>query len=132
MIAAIAAAIVVAVGGWMAVRATARPRIMVSNPAVDFGPIAERETIRLEVRNMGRAPLRVLALTTSCGCTKAQIGASVIAAGGAEGLSITFDPVAHGPQTGPARHTVYIRTNDAHAPESEIEVRAVVLKHPSP
>src|SRR5574341_1160156 len=49
-----------------------------------------------------------------------------VAAGGVATLAITFDPVAHGPVAGPARHAVYLRTNDPRTPEAEIEVRAVV------
>jgi hypothetical protein len=129
---AVAAAVVVVGAGWVAARAAARPRIVISAPSVDFGSVAERKTSHLTVRNAGRAPLRVLTITTSCGCTTAQIGATEITAGASTELSITFDPLAHGPQAGPAQHAVYIRTNDPRTPEAEIEVRAVVVKGPSP
>jgi hypothetical protein len=115
-------------GGWVAWTATARPQIVVRPPTVDFGQVTERRTRILEVRNAGRAPLRVLAVTASCGCTTPQIGDATVAPGGTTTLSITFDPVAHGPQGGPARHAVYVRTNDPRVPETEIEVRAVVIK----
>ena len=117
-----------AAGGWAGWTATARPRVVVAPPAVDFGPITGRRTLAVEVRNDGRAPLRVLAVTTSCGCTTATVGAMLIGPRDATSLSITFDPVAHGPQPGPARHAVYVRTNDPGAPETEVEVRAVVVK----
>jgi hypothetical protein len=128
----VAAAAVVLAAGWLAVRAAARPRIVISARSVDFGSVAERGTSHLTVRNTGRAPLRVLAITTSCGCTTAQIGATEIGAGASTELSITFDPIAHGPQAGPAQHAVYIRTNDPRVPEAEIEVRAIVVKGTSP
>lgn len=114
--------------GWMAWTATARPRIIVEPPAVDFGRVTEQRTRTLEIRNEGRAPLQVLAVTASCGCTIPRVGDMTVAPGRATTLSITFDPVAHGPQGGPARHSVYVRTNDPRVPEAEIEVRAVVMK----
>ena len=122
------AAALLAVGGWAVWTATARPQIVVTPSSVDFGPIAERRIIQVEVRNAGRAPLRVLAVTSSCGCTVPAIGATTVAPRTATRLAITFDPVAHGPQAGPARHAVYVRTNDPRTPEVEIEVKAVVLK----
>jgi hypothetical protein len=123
----IAAALVVG-GGWATWTATARPQIVVATSSVDFGPIAERRTMQVEVRNTGRAPLQVLAVTSSCGCTTPAIGATTLAPRATTHLAITFDPVAHGPQAGPATHAVYVRTNDPRTPEVEIAVTAVVLK----
>lgn len=108
--------------------ASARPAIRLDPSAVDFGPLAKRMTRTVVVHNAGRAPLRVLAVSSSCGCTTAAIEANTLAPGGSAPLEITFDPVAHGPQPGPVRHAVYLRTNDPRKPEAEIEVRAVVLK----
>lgn len=124
----ITAVVILAGGGWIAWTSTARPRIVIVPSAVDFGPIAERNTRHVEVRNAGRAPLRVLAVTSSCGCTVPAIGATTVAPRRTTHLAITFDPVAHGPQAGPARHAVYVRTDDPRTPEVEIEVSAVVLK----
>jgi len=108
--------------------ASARPVIRLDPSAVDFGPLAGRVTKAVVVRNAGRAPLRVLAVSSSCGCTTAAITMSVVPARGTARLEITFDPAAHGSEAGPARHAVYVRTDDPRTPEVEIEVRAVVLK----
>jgi hypothetical protein len=111
--------------------ASARPALRLEPAVLDFGPLAERMTKAVVVRNAGRAPLRVLAVSSSCGCTTAAITTSVVPPRSAARLEITFDPAAHGPQPGPARHAVYVRTNDQRTPEAEIEVRAVVLKEPA-
>jgi hypothetical protein len=113
---------------WAAWQATAHPRIAVAPSAVDFGPVTERKTRTIEVRNSGRATLQILAVTSSCGCTIPAIDATALAPRSATHLTITFDPAAHGPQAGPARHSVYLRTNDPRVPETEIEVRAIVVK----
>ncbi len=126
---AIAAVLVIAAGSiWGARIATRHPSIALNPRVVDFGPLVTRATRTVAVSNTGRAPLRVLTISTSCGCTTAAIDATTVAPGGAATLAITFDPVAHGPVAGPARHAVYLRTNDPRTPEAEVEVRAVVVK----
>ena len=129
LIAAGAAAVLIATAAFWAVwTAAAHPALRLEPSVVDFGPLAQRATRTIEVRNDGRAPLRVLGISTSCGCTTAVISASVLRARGGARLEITFDPAAHGPIPGPARHAVYVRTDDPKTPEAEVEVRAVVLK----
>jgi hypothetical protein len=123
-----AVAVLLAAGAWTAWTLTARPEIVVARTSVDFGRITERRSQDVEVRNAGRAPLRVLAISSSCGCTTARIDATVLAPRTGTRLAITFDPAAHGPDPGPAQHAVYLRTNDGRTPETEIEVRAVVVK----
>ncbi len=112
---------------WTGLRA-APPRIAVSSASVEFGPIGSRAERTVQVRNLGRAPLVITAISSSCGCTTARIGKQELAPGEGADLTITFDVKAHGPQTGPAEHAVYLRTNDPKRPEVEIEVRAVVLE----
>ncbi|MDR7521563.1 MAG: DUF1573 domain-containing protein [Armatimonadota bacterium] len=128
-IALLAAGAVVAAGVvWLGQTAGGRPALVLETTAVDFGPLRERSTRFVELRNAGRKPLYILAISSSCGCTTAEADATVLVPGATARLAITFDPVAHGPQTGPARHAVYLRTNDVRAPEIEVEVRAVVLE----
>ncbi len=125
----IPAALIIAVGVlWAARTMTARPSIVLDATTVDFGPLAVRATKVVMVRNAGRAPLRIVAISTSCGCTTAAIERTMLAPNSAGTLAITFDPSAHGPEPGPARHAVYLRTNDPRIPEVEIGVRAVVIK----
>jgi len=129
LIVAGAAGVLIALASFWAVwTSAARPALRLEPPVVDFGPLAQRATRIIQVRNDGRAPLRVLGISTSCGCTTAVISMSVLQARGGARLEITFDPAAHGPVPGPARHAVYVRTDDPKTPEAEIEVRAVVLR----
>jgi hypothetical protein len=130
------AAGLLAAGGaaWAVWNYTARPAIALDPTALDFGPLAAPmvKTRTVVVRNAGRAPLRIAAISSSCGCTTGKMDVTVLSSGGAAQLTVTFDTAAHGPQTGPARHAVYLRTNDPRNPEVEIEVRAVVLKGGTP
>lgn len=130
------AAGLLAAGGaaWAVWIYAARPAIALDPTALDFGPLSAPmvKTRTVEVRNTGRAPLRIEAISSSCGCTTGKMDATVISPGRAAQMRVTFDTVAHGPQTGPARHAVYLRINDPRNPEVEIEVRAVVSKGGSP
>lgn len=133
-VAAVLAAAVLLVGALLAVarRGPPHPTVALDPAAVDFGEVSATASRTILVRNIGRAPLQVLAVSTSCGCTTAAVDPSTIPPRGAGRLTVTFDPVAHGPETGPARHAVYVRTNDPRTPEAELEVRAVVVKGSSP
>lgn len=124
----LAALTMAAAGLWAARTATARPSVVLETTTVDFGPVAAPATKTVVVRNVGRAPLRVLGISTSCGCTTATIESTLMEPGSTARLTIIFDPVAHGPTPGPARHAVYLRTNDPRVPEAEVGVRAVVVK----
>ncbi|MBM3469978.1 MAG: DUF1573 domain-containing protein [Armatimonadetes bacterium] len=130
----VAGLLVVGGAAWAVWIYTARPAIALDPITLDFGhlsaPMVKTRTV--VVRNIGRAPLRIEAISSSCGCTTGKMDATVISAGRAAQMRVAFDTVAHGPQTGPARHAVYLRTNDPRNPEVEIEVRAVVLKGGSP
>ncbi|MDQ7840441.1 MAG: DUF1573 domain-containing protein [bacterium] len=130
------AAVLLAAGGaaWAVWAYTARPAIALDPTTLDFGPLSAPmvKTRTVIVRNSGRAPLRIAAISSSCGCTTGKMDATVVFPGGATQLHVTFDTVAHGSQTGPARHAVYLRTNDPRNPEVEIEVRALILKGGAP
>jgi len=111
-------------------REPSHPAVALDPVAVDFGEVSAAASRTVLVRNLGRAPLQILSVSTSCGCTTAAIDRPTIPVRGAGQLTVTFDPVAHGPEAGPARHAVYLRTNDPRTPEVELEVRAVVVKEP--
>jgi cytochrome c-type biogenesis protein len=77
-------------------------------------------------------------VTTSCGCTKAQVADEKIEPGQTTTVKIIFDARSHvgerkTPQETPEAvvHAVYLRTNDPQRPEVEIEIRAQLIS-PSP
>jgi hypothetical protein len=115
-------------GGVVLWREAARPRVAVEPATVDFGRVRGRATRTVMVHNRGWTALRVLAVSSSCGCTTPAIEAWSLAPRRATRLAITFDAAAHGPQGGPARHAIYLRTNDPSRPEVEVDVRAWVLR----
>lgn len=107
------------------------PRIGVAPASYDFGQVGpEPVTTVFSVRNEGRGPLRIESVTTSCGCTTAQLATDNIAPGQAADLTVTFDPQAHAGATGKFVRFVYLRTNDPQAAEVEVQITATVNENP--
>lgn len=106
------------------------PEIVLERSEMDIGEITNGEvrTINIEVRNTGEGDLIIEAVTTSCGCTTAQIEPMTISPGGKGVLDITYDSGAHGPDiTGPVIRQVFIASNDPNAPEVEFRFTAEVV-----
>jgi hypothetical protein len=110
----------------------AAPQVAVSPTGYDFGPIGpEPVTTVFTVRNEGDGPLQIESVSTSCGCTTAQIEAQTIAPGTSAALTVTFDPQAHAGSVGQFVRYVYLRTDDPARPEVELEIRADVIENPA-
>lgn len=108
------------------------PRIEVAPASYDFGQIgSEPVSTVFNIRNEGSGPLQIDSITTSCGCTTAQLGADTIAPSQAADLTVTFDPQAHPGSTGKFVRFVYLRTNDPQAAEVEVQITALVTDNPA-
>lgn len=102
----------------------ATPEIELAESQTDLGavPNGEIRTFEIPVRNLGGGELVIEAVSTSCGCTTADITPSVIPAGENGLLTIRFDSGAHGPdELGPVMRQIFIASNDPD--EAEIEFR---------
>ncbi|MDP2650086.1 MAG: DUF1573 domain-containing protein [bacterium] len=108
----------------------------------DFGEISifggTVETV-FTLKNEGTEDVVIKSGTTSCGCTTAEIGGMqfgmhddiarpfTIAAGETAEMTVTFDPLAHGPSgVGLAERLVYLKTNSNVTPELEVRIKALV------
>lgn len=113
--------------GWLG----GNPQIAVSPATFDFGPINPNDpvTTTFAVSNQGSGALQIDSVTTSCGCTTAQISRQSIEPNSAADLSVTFDPQVHAGATGEFVRYVYLRTNDPNNPEFEVEIRAEVVEN---
>ncbi len=104
------------------------PTIAVGRTSLDLGEIPQR-AVQTDVRvaNVGRGTLRILAVKTSCGCTRAWVSDSVLAPGGATTLTVHYDPTAIvPPDSGRVQRGVYLLSNDPLRPEIEFALSAVV------
>lgn len=107
-----------------------RPTLAVVPATYDFGEIAADVpvTTTLRVANTGRGELSISGVTTSCGCTTAQLEETVLAPGAATDLTVTFDPQAHPGLYGPLLRMVYLQSNDPAQPEIEVPVHVTILE----
>ncbi|MFQ6090456.1 MAG: DUF1573 domain-containing protein, partial [Candidatus Bipolaricaulia bacterium] len=110
-----------------------RPQIAVEPERYDLGRVSMAEGVvsrSFNLRNEGEADLVITGITTSCGCTTAQLVVQgmespifgmhdnpewswVLSPGESGELRVFFDPAHHGPEgTGPFTRFVLIESND--------------------
>ena len=107
------------------------PEAVVSPANYNFGEVGpEPVTTTFAVSNSGDGPLQIKRVTTSCGCTTAEISSQTVAPGQSADLTVTFDPQAHAGAVGQMVRFVYLRTNDPAAAEVEIQISANVVENP--
>ncbi|MBI4992688.1 MAG: DUF1573 domain-containing protein [Candidatus Magasanikbacteria bacterium] len=86
----------------------------------------------LQVKNTGGKPVKILRLSTSCGCTKAVMDEKdkEIAPGQTVKIEVTFDPAVHKDDTdvGEIKRVIYIGTDEPGNPEIEAKFNAIVIK----
>ncbi len=93
----------------------------------DMGTIVKGElgVADLVVRNIGEDPLTILAVSTSCGCTKATLTPMTIPAGGQGKLYIEYDSTAHESDVGRIDRSVFVSSDDPD--EDEVQIRFTVF-----
>lgn len=108
--------------------------VSISLSSIDFGDIDQNGGIvskDIAVTNDGNQSLTINRISTSCGCTTAQMDTSPLEAGETRTLTIRFDPMAHPDQSGPITRAVYLQTSDPKQPEVEINIVGNVMKDKS-
>jgi hypothetical protein len=103
-------------------------QVELSATEYDFGTIPNDKPVSqtFEVRNRGRGQLEILGVSTSCGCTSAEVSKRRLARGETAQLEVTYDPLAHDGATGRFMRIVYIRSNDPDVPEATLTIRVTV------
>ena len=77
--------------------------VVVAPPSFDFGDILQsngKVSTIFTVTNSGAEALKINRLSTSCGCTTAEMDLSDFAPGESRELKVTFDPQVHEDQFG--------------------------------
>jgi Protein of unknown function (DUF1573) len=105
-------------------------RIDLSTAEFDFGDVPTIRPVShtFQVRNVGQGALEITGVSTSCGCTTAEVGSRRLAPGGVTDLTVTFDPQAHGGAAGYFMRQVYVRSNDPDTPEATLTIRVTVVE----
>ena len=88
------------------------------------GPVSHA----FQVRNVGRGPLEISGVSTSCGCTSAEISDLRLRPGETTDLLVTYDPLAHDGATGQFLRLVYVRSDDPDTPEASLTLRVTVVE----
>lgn len=103
-------------------------QVELSASEYDFGTIPNDKAVSqtFELRNVGRGKLEILGVSTSCGCTTAELSKRQLGPGETAELTVTYDPLAHDGATGRFMRIVYIRSDDPDVPEATLTVRVTV------
>ncbi len=84
--------------------------------------------MEVKIENTGGRPLVIEAVTTSCGCTEAEVEPKTLEAGSSGVLQIRYDSGAHGPDfRGVVERQIFIASNDPEQREILLTVRAMVV-----
>ena len=105
-----------------------QPDIVLPETNFNFGLIGAKDVVEQTfiVRNEGDAPLTISRAYTTCGCTTAEISASVIPPGKLATVRIIFDAGFHDAAGQTVRRGVILENNDPMQPQAEIWVQASV------
>jgi hypothetical protein len=109
---------------------TAPGEIALNTAEFDFGTIPNTKPVSqvFQVRNVGRGELEITGVSTSCGCTTAEVDDHQLAPGEAANLKVSYDPQAHGGATGEFMRLVYVRSDDPDTPETALTIRVTVVE----
>ncbi len=106
-------------------------QVMVEPAEVSYGDIFQaggKVSATVVVSNVGESPLELDRISTSCGCTTADMDMTDMPPGESRDMTITFDPSVHPDQFGRIVRVVYLQTSDPDSPETEIDVTGNVIK----
>lgn len=105
------------------------PKIQVMPSSYNFGDIPSKAVNHtFVVKNIGTSPLEIRRVSTSCGCTSAEISKETIFPNQEANLFVKFDPnLMEEKVEGEVLRIVYIKSNDPEQPEIEVELRANVM-----
>ncbi|MGC8839393.1 MAG: DUF1573 domain-containing protein [Anaerolineae bacterium] len=105
-------------------------RIELSTKEADLGAVPNTAPVSrtFEVRNVGQGWLEITGVSTSCGCTTAEVADRHLPPGGSTTLLVTFDPQAHEGKLGTFLRQVYIRSTDPETPEAVLTFRVTVVQ----
>lgn len=95
----------------------------------DWGTVPNDKPVSqvFQVQNTGRGTLEILGVSTSCGCTTAEIDTHRLAPGAVSDLTVTYDPQAHDGATGDFMRIVYVRSDDPENSEATLTLRVKVV-----
>lgn len=110
-------------------RDQAQPAVFIPESSYNFGSIGAHDVVERKfiIRNNGEAPLTISRAYTTCGCTTAEISASVIPPGKVAEVTLQFDAGFHEDAAGQTvRRGLIIENNDPRQSQTEIWIQASI------
>lgn len=88
-------------------------------------------TTTFTLTNFTPMPLKITRVSTSCGCTKAEVDKKDVGAYETTEVEVSFDPAVHGDATdvGDITRTIYIDTDNPNFPKLTSTITANVIKN---
>ena len=121
-----------------------RPKIKIESTNIDLGTmkVSDTKSEEISLENIGKKPLQITNVSTSCGCTSAQLVINgeespvfsmhgntpwigEIAPGEKATLKAIYEPAKH-PVQGKSEKTILFKTNDPENSEVQINLTAIV------
>lgn len=105
-----------------------QPKIEIPEKSFNFGLIGPKDVVEQEfiIRNVGDAPLTISRAYTTCGCTTAEISATIIPPGKVATIKLIYDAGFHDTSGQTVRRGLIIENNDPQQSQAEIWVQASV------
>lgn len=94
---------------------------------VVYGDVA---TTEFQLANFTAEPIQITRVSTSCGCTKAEVEQTILQPYESTAVLVSFDPAVHQDDTdlGELTRTIYIETDSTSFPKLESTITANVVK----
>lgn len=96
----------------------------------DFGKIKKTSGVVsavFEIENHGREPLILSDISTSCGCTTAELNVTELGFDEKAKLTVYFDPNFHKEPLGKITRSVFVKTNDVETPELQFDIYVEII-----
>lgn len=100
------------------------------NSVYDFGQITKEDGVvstKFEIENHGKETLKIEKISTSCGCTTAEINKETLGFNEKASLTVNFDPNFHEEPEGKFERIVYVETNDKENPELQFTITVEII-----
>lgn len=98
----------------------------------DLGVVVYGEVVRTEftLTNFTSEPLKITRVSTSCGCTKAEVEQTELQPYESTAVKVSFDPAVHGDDTdlGDLTREIYISTDNSAFAQVTVQISANVIK----
>lgn len=108
-----------------------QPKLQIDKPEMDLGNVYHggSKTSKWMIKNAGNDTLKILGISTSCGCTKAKEPKKYLLPGESDALEVTFNSTGfRGKQT----KYVNVQTNDPIEPYAVVTLKIEILEELEP